>query len=198
MVKGPMRSVVAAFVGMSLLAAGATRAQSASEGEMVDNPAYKSWASHKVGTAVTYDSTTDAAGQQFKMQMTQKLTELTPEKAVIEVKTKIDIAGAPDQAPQKQTINAKVKKSDIVGTGTLPPGVKGKATEKGKEKIDVAGKNYECQVWEFTGEANGVKTSGKSWTSEKIPGTLAKMESSAEVGGQKMKTTMAMTKIETK
>ena len=196
--KGAMRSMMAAYVGLSLLAAGAARAQSASEGEMVDNPAYKSWSSHKVGTAVTYESTTDAGGQKFKMQMTQKLAELTPEKAVIEVTAKIDIPGAPPQPPQKQTINAKVKKSDIVPTGTLPPGVKGKATEKGKEKIDVAGKSYECQVWEFTGEANGVKTSGKSWTSEKIPVPLAKMESSADVAGQKMKTTMAATKIETK
>ena len=194
--KGALRSVLAAYVGLCLLAP-AARAQSSSE-ELVDNPGYKSWAGHKVGTAVTYDSTTDAAGQQFKMQMTQKLTELTKEKAVIEVTTKIDIAGAPPQPPQKQEVKAKVKKSEIVGTGTLPPGVKGEAKEKGKEKIEVAGKSYECQVWEFTGEANGVKTSGKSWTSDKIPGTLAKMESSAEVGGQKMKTTMAMTKIETK
>ena len=197
LLKGSMRATLAAFLGLSLLAP-AARGQDAAAGEMVDNPAYQSWASHKVGTTVSYESTTDAAGQKFKAQTTTKLIELTPEKAVVEQTSKIDIPGAPAQPARKEALPAKVKKSELFATGTLPAGVKGQAKEKGKAKVQVGGKSYDCQVWEFTIDANGVKSTGTTWTSDKVPGTLVKMESSAEVGGQKMKTTMALTKLETK
>jgi hypothetical protein len=76
--------------------------------------------------------------------------------------------------------------------------VKGEMKDKGTEKVTVAGKEYSCKVYEFTGESNGVKTSGKSWTSEEIPGGMVKLESTSNVGGNDAKTTMAVTKIETK
>ena len=169
----------------------------AADEELVENPAYKSWSGHKAGSAVTYQSTTNVGAQNIKTEITQKLVEHTPEKAVVEVSVKIDIPGAQAPPAQKQELKAKVKKSEAT-VGKLPEGMKGQVKEKGTEKVELAGKSYTCKVYEFTGEQNGVKTSGKSWTSEQIPGTLAKMETTANVGGQDMKTTMAVTKIEKK
>jgi hypothetical protein len=197
-----MRSTLAAALGLALLAPAARAAEPAKPAapaeEMVENPAYKSWAEHKAGTTVVLESSTDAGGQKLKMEITQKLVELTKDKAVVEVATKLDLPGVPAQPPQKQTFPAKVKKSEAQVPGKLPPGAKGEMKDKGSEKVKVGGKDYECKVYEFTGEQNGVKSSGKIWQSDKVPGTLVKMESTAKVGEQDMKSSMAVTKIETK
>jgi hypothetical protein len=186
------RFTLCAIACMCLMA-GVSRAAD----ELVDNPAYKSWSKHKVGSTVELQSSTDAGGQTFKTAMTQKLVELTPEKAVVEMSIKIDIPGATAPPAQKQSFAAKVKKEDAT-VGKLPQGMKGEVKDKGSEKVSVAGKSYNCKVYEFTGEQNGVKSTGKTWTSEEIPGTLVKMESTTNVGGQDMKTSMAVSKVETK
>ena len=194
MTHAAFRSLLAVSLGLCVLCAPAAQAAE----ELVDNPGYKSWSGHKVGTAVTIESSSAIAGQTFKTEMTQKLVELTKDKAVVEVTVKINIPGAPPQPARKQTIPAKVKKAEAT-PGKMPEGMKGKATDKGKQKIEVAGKSYECAVWEFTGEMQGgIKMTGTSWTSEKIPGSLAKMESTMKVEGQDTKSTMKVTKIEAK
>ena len=192
MMKRTIRSVLAMSLGLCLMASAAR-----AEDEMVANPAYTSWASHKAGTLVTSEMNTSVAGQTMKTEMAQKLVELTPEKAVVEVSIKLNLPGVPAPAPQKQEIPAKVKASDAK-PGKLPEGVKGEVKETGTEKVEVAGKTYECKVTEFTGEQNGSKTTGKTWTSDKIPGTLAKMETTGNAAGQETKMTMTVLKIETK
>ena len=187
------RLVVAAALGVCLLGSTAR----AADEELVENPQYKSWAGQKVGSTVTHENSSAVGGQTFKSTVTQKLVELTKDKAVIEVATKIDIAGVPPQPAQKHELAAKVKKSEAT-VGRLPEGVKGEVKDKGTEKVSVAGKSYNCKVYEFTGEANGVTMKGKSWSADDVPGMLVKMESSANTGGQDMKTTMTLKKIETK
>jgi hypothetical protein len=193
MVKRVFGIMVAASLGLSLVAGQVARAAE----EQVENPAYKSWKAQKPGTTVTLESSSAVAGQSFKSEIVQKLVEVTPEAATVEMTTKINIAGAPPQQPQKVKIPAKVDKSK--GTpGQLPPGVKGEMKDKGTEKVTVAGKAYSCKVYEFTGESNGIKTTGKTWTSEEMPGGMVKLESTSNVGGNDAKTTMEVTKIEPK
>lgn len=187
-------ALLALSLSICFLSSSTVRAE---EDELVENPAYKSWASHKVGSAVTYESNSVFGAQTIKSEMTQKLSEITPEKAVIEITMKLDIPGVPPQPPQTQEIPAKVKKSQAT-PGKLPEGMKGEVKDKGTEKIEIGGKSYECHVWEFSGEQNGVKSTGTTWTSEKIPGTLAQMKSAANVAGQDMKTSLTITKIDTK
>jgi hypothetical protein len=193
MVKRVFGFMVAASLGLSLVAGQVARAAE----EQVENPAYKSWKAQKPGTTVTLESSSAVAGQTFKVEISQKLVEVTPEEATVEVATKINVPGAPPQPARTVKIPAKVDKSKAT-PGQLPPGVKGEMKDKGTEKVTVAGKEYSCKVYEFTGESNGVKTSGKSWTSEEIPGGMVKLESTSNVGGNDAKTTMAVTKIETK
>jgi hypothetical protein len=183
--------LAAAWLGAVALAAPAARA------EQVDNPAYQSWAKQKVGTTVSHESTSAVAGQEFKTEMAQKLVELTKEKAVIEATTKINIPGAPPPQPQKMEIAAKVDAAQAK-PGQMPPGMKGEVKEQGSEKVEVAGKSYTCKVYTMTGEAQGAKMTGKTWTSDEVPGQLVKMESTIDTQGQKVKSTMALTKIEAK
>ena len=189
MLKRSFGFTVAALLGLSLVGAQVARAAE----EQVENPAYKSWKAQKPGTTVTLENSTAVAGQTFKTEITQKLLELTPEAATVERTMKINIPGAPARPPQKETIPAKVDKSKAT-PGQLPPGAKGEIKDKGTEKVTVAGKSYTCKVHEFSGESNGIKTTGKMWTSEEIPGGLAKLESN--VAGSDVK--MEVTKIETK
>jgi hypothetical protein len=193
MVKRALGISVAALLGLSLVAGQAARAAE----EQVENPGYKSWKTHKPGTTVTMENSVSVAGQSFKSEISQKLVEVTPEAATVEVSTKSNIPGAPPQQPQKVKIPAKTDKSKAT-PGQLPPNVKGEMKDKGTEKVTVAGKEYSCKVYEFTGESNGIKTSGKSRTSEAIPGGMVKLESTSNVGGNDAKTTIEVTKIETK
>ena len=55
-----------------------------------------------------------------------------------------------------------------------PEGMQGNAKVVGTERIEVAGKSYECRVIEFSGEHQGNKATGKSWVSEEVPGVLVK------------------------
>lgn len=165
--------------------------------ELVDNPAYKSWAKHKPGSTVTMSVNTKMTAMEMKAETITKLVSVDKDKAVVETTTKIDIPGAPAQPAQKTEIAAKVKKSEAT-PGALPPGSKGSVKEKGEETVEVAGKKYKCKVYEFEGEAQGSKTSGKSWMSEEIPNMLAKVESSASAAGQDVKMTMTVTKIDAK
>jgi hypothetical protein len=168
--------------------------------EMVDNPAYKSWAKHKPGTSVTMSMNTKMTAMEMKGDIVTKLVSVDKDKAVVETTTKMQIPGVPEapaQPAQKQEIPAKVKKSQAT-PGKLPEGVKGTLKDKGKDTVEIGGKKYECKVWEFEGEAQGQKSTGKTWTSDEIPNTLAKMESNMTAGGQPVKSTITITKIETK
>lgn len=186
------RVAVSVFACICLLAGASWAAD-----ELVDNPTYKSWSRHKVGSTVELQSNTDAGGQTLKTIVTQTLVELTPEKAVVEMNIKIDVPGATSPAGQKQTFAAKVKKQDAAAS-KLPQGMIGEVKDKGTEKVDIAGKSYTCEVYEFGGDRNGVKSTGKIWRTEEMPGTLVKMESTSNVGGRDMKTSMAVTKVESK
>jgi hypothetical protein len=107
MVKRVFGFMVAASLGLSLVAGQVARAAE----EQVENPAYKSWKAQKPGTTVTLESSSAVAGQTFKVEISQKLVEVTPEEATVEVATKINVPGAPPQPARTVTIPAKVDKS---------------------------------------------------------------------------------------
>lgn len=172
-------------------------AQEATTQELVENQQYQSWAKHKPGTQVNASMTMNVQGQQIKSEITQKLVEVTPEKAVIEVSTKMNVPGVnvPPQT-QKQEVPAKVaaSKADI---SALPEGVTGEVKEVGNEKVTIDGTEYDCKVSEFTGEQNGVKMTGKVWSSMELPGGTAKVETKA-TGAQAFDMALTIDKVESK
>ncbi len=144
--------------------------------EMVDNPTYQSWAKFKPGTTVTLSSDSNMGGMAMKMDMTYKLAELTPEKAVVEMTMKMPQG----DNTTKMDIMAKVKKEDAKDV-TMPPNAKGEAKVLPDEDVKIGDKTYKCKVVEFTSEAKGMKSTGKSWTCAEVPGQMVKMET--KMGG---------------
>jgi hypothetical protein len=185
----PIRSLALVVVALMFTAASA-RAQAQ---EMVENPAYASWAKHKPGTKVTMQMTSAMQGMTMKSDMTQTLKTVTPEKATVEMAMTMDMGGMKHENKSDQEITAKVAK----GSEHMPPDFKGTYKEVGSEKVTAAGKTYDCKVYEFSSDADNVKSSGKLWSSPEMPGTMVKMEVKTE-GAAAGTTSMAVTAVETK
>lgn len=161
--------------------------------EMIDNPQYISWSKHKPGTNVKLKQEIVAGPMTMTQEVTETLVEVTPEKAVVEMAMVMDFGGQKQEHKQKRDVAAKVEK----GKENLPPDFSGSMKEVGSEKVEVAGKSYDCKVIEFTGEAQGNKATGKSWHSTEIPGGVAKtdMKMEGDMAGTMKRT---VTAIETK
>jgi len=170
---------------------------SAEDAELVENPQFATWAKHKPGTAVKMQMTTNAQGQPMNMEITQTLAEITPDNAVIEVKTAMEMMGQKQEMPaQKVSVPAKVGKAEAA-KANLPQGVNGDTKEVGTETITVAGKGYDCKVTEFSGEQQGIKTKGKVWRCDEVPGGVAKVDMNFE-GAQAGNMSMQLVSVDTK
>ena len=174
----PKSSLIAIAALLAVVAwLGSPSAQAA---EMVDNPQYLSWSKHKTGTTVTLKQDIAMGPMNLSGTTTQTLVELTADKAVIEHATTMDVAGQKQESKNKQEIPSKVEKGK-----EFNPSGKGTAKETGTEKVDVAGKSYECKIIEMTGgEGDQNKASGKMWHTTEIPGGAAKLELKMEAPQQ--------------
>jgi hypothetical protein len=161
--------------------------------ELIDNPQYVAWAKHKAGTKVEMSAQTAMQGMTMSQTLTQTMLELSPEKAVVETAVVMDMGGMKHESKQKMDVPAKVEK----GTENLPPGTKGTFKEVGTEKVSVGDKSYDCKVYEFSGEGEQGKSSGKVWMTDQIPGGTAKSEVKMEAP-QQATMSMKVTKIESK
>jgi hypothetical protein len=161
--------------------------------EMVDNPQYVSWAKHKPGSKVTMKQDMAMGPMNMSGTASQTLIEVTPDKAVVEYATTMDVGGQKQESKNKQEIPAKVEK----GKEFAPTNGKGTAKEIGTEKVEVAGKSYDCKVIEITGGDDHGKASGKMWHTLEIPGAAAKMEVKME-GPQQGTVKMIVTGMELK
>src|SRR5690348_14155730 len=91
---------------MSLAFIGTVRA----DDTMIDNPEYQSWAKFKTGTLVKYSSETNAMGNTTTMETTQTLKDLNADKATIETKTSMVVAGNKmDMPASTREVAAKIK-----------------------------------------------------------------------------------------
>lgn len=159
--------------------------------ELVDNPNYQSWSKFKPGTTVTWTVESNQAGIARTLNATFKLAALTPEKASLE------ITMSPGEKTTKLELVAKVKKEDVNGPETPPPGVKGETKLLGVEDVTVAGKTYRCKVSQFTGESGGTTFSTKRWWSPEVPGQEVKKEE--QFGGvTKVTVTTLLTAVDVK
>jgi hypothetical protein len=147
----------------------------------VDNPQYKEWAQYREGAFVTLKSEVKVNGAvQVVMTQTQKLKQLTAEKAVVEYSGVTEAAGQKIEAPPMALdVPAKLPKFDPKDTpeAKVDPKdqVKYKET-KGKETLTIKGQKLDCEWIQI--ESEGVFT--KSWTCKQIPGQIVKTESQAQ------------------
>jgi hypothetical protein len=184
------------FLICSLLAVVGLLSSVVSAADMVDNPGYQMWSKYKPGTTVVYKHVIKANEMNMTMEMTQKLTEITPEHAVVEIS--MVNSAMPDMAmpARKLDFPAKAEKEKIVD-GKVPPGMKADAKHLANETIEADGKKYDCEVTQFSGEVQGQSVEGKSWTCKDVPGSMVKMESKG-TGDRKMDMTMTLAKADIK
>jgi hypothetical protein len=158
--------------------------------DMVDNPAYKAWASFKAGAMVKTEMATAAGEMKTQIEQTQTLKEVTADKAVVEVKMTMVIAGNKTEMPAKNMdIPAKVEKGKV---GPKPDA----EVKEGDEEIEVAGKKFKCKWTETKMKQGEMNITSKVWITTEIPGSMAKMESQTE-GTVKSQTTMKVVEFKT-
>ncbi|HEY1921924.1 MAG TPA: hypothetical protein VGG44_04095 [Tepidisphaeraceae bacterium] len=157
--------------------------------DMIPNPAYEAWAKYKVGTWVEYQTDSEAAGSKNAIVTTQTLKALTPDKATVEIKSSMVVAGNKmDMPPQTQDIEAKIKRPAAAAATSDAP-----KTEQGTEDVKVDDKTYSCKWTQVSMEQNGMKTDAKTWTCDDVPGSVVKIESET-TGAMTSTTKMALTK----
>ncbi|HUO09205.1 MAG TPA: hypothetical protein VM008_12940 [Phycisphaerae bacterium] len=184
-------SIAACIAGLS----GAVKA------EQIDNPAYQSWAKFKPGTTVTYKQTTEmnmpamAGMSRPESVMTEKLIDVKPDAAIVEITMETTIMGQKHTMPARQTeVPAKIDK-DKEG---VPPNMKGeiKDMKEGKDKVDVNGKSVDATTREFTvvtTEPRAMTANIKIWSTPDVPGGMVKTISDVQ---EPMKATSTMTLVD--
>jgi len=155
--------------------------------DLIDNPAYQSWAKYKPGTWVEYQTDSEAMGSKNTIITTQTLKDLSPDKATIVIQSSMTVSGNKmDMPAQTQEITAKIKRPPAPPANSEAP-----KTEQGAEDIKVGAKTYSCKWTQVTTEQNGMKTVAKTWTCDDVPGLVVKMESSTS-GSMTATNTMAL------
>ena len=171
--------------------------------EMVDNPAYKAWASYKPGTSVTRKMNTEMSMNNMKMEstMTQKLLEVTAEKVVVETAMENGMprrGGLCPMAPHKADIPAKIEKSKLDSALASDDG-KAKVTnvKDGTDTVEVKGTKLDAKTkdMDVEMEKEGMKMTGhiKQWLTDTIPGGNARMVVNNKIDQGEMSMDMTVT-----
>ena len=171
--------------------------------DQVDSPQYQSWAKCKVGTTVNYDMQMAGGPMQMSQTVVYTLKDIAPDKVTIQIDSTMNMGGmSRPMPPQTVAYPAKVEK----GQEYAPANFTGTVKEDGKETIDIAGKKYECRVFEFSGESSSagragsppLAATGKIWNSADIPGGMAKMQMDGKTDQMTINITTTMTSFTTK
>ncbi|HVL11840.1 MAG TPA: hypothetical protein VM529_04715 [Gemmata sp.] len=155
---------------------------------------------HPFKTAAKDDTAT------YKMKVavgTLVLEGTTTQTVVAKTDTKVTVRvtanfSGMEPPPQDQEIDL-TKTYDPTRVGALPQGAEAKLDKlkDGKEKIKVAGKEYETTwtTYKMKAKAGGMDIDAdlKVWMSKDVPMGMAKMEMKAEFAGQAMNMTMELT-----
>jgi hypothetical protein len=168
------RTLSLAGLILSLLTVAPARAQERQQ-EMVDNPHYQYWRTHKPGSTVVQQETTKVTaadspeGPDVK-RIAYKLLEANDKQVVVEmVVTVKEPLGYVQDAPTRYIYPAKVSKQDLERQMQMT----GAAT--GEDVVKCQGK--ELKVKTLTGtvkEPDGAEMEYKIWLSDEVPGAVVK------------------------
>jgi len=133
--------------------------------EKVDNPQYDAWKSCKPGSWVKHKMVMDAGGRMIETEMTSTLLEINPDKAVLEMKTVMNMGGQKMDVPvQKKDVEAKMEKKE------------GTTFSEKVEEITVDGKAYKCRAYTFEQVEKGQAMKVTGWLCADVPGGMVKSE----------------------
>jgi hypothetical protein len=155
----------------------------------------------KVGDFSTYKMTTKVPGGSVEGTMTQEVTAKDDKEATVRTSGKVSGTDIP---PNDVKIDLTKPYDPTKATGPLPPGanVQVEKLKDGKEKIKVAGKEYDA-TWEtykmkITSGGMSFDAEMKVWQSKELAIPILKMEMTGEVQGMKMEVAMELTETGTK
>jgi hypothetical protein len=153
--------------------------------ETIDNPEFAMWQKHKKGTSITLKTTSTAEGVTSETTMTTTLLEVGADKVVVETSVISKFNGMEFKTPPtKREVNKKLdlpegaKKEDFQ-SADKPNGT----YEEGTETVKVGAGEYKAKWYKYKIEIAGQKTEAKMWTSDEVPGTMLKMETTTTGGG---------------
>lgn len=153
--------------------------------EKIDNPEFAMWQKHKKGTAITIKTVSTSDGVASESVMTNTLVEVGADKVVVETSMVSKFNGMEFKTPPT--------KRDVAKTIELPEGVKKedfqsaekpKGTyEEGTETVKVGAGEYKAKWFKYKYDIAGAKTDAKIWTTDAVPGTMLKMETTTTAAG---------------
>jgi hypothetical protein len=147
----------------------------------VENPAYKEWAKYKPGTSITIATTSDAGGQTSKVETKTTLKEVSDDKVVLETAMSMDAGGQKMDMPAQTTEVKKMMDEMPAMPNAQTQTADAKAnTKTTDESVTTAAGTFKAKCTEATMEANGSKTTSKTWTSDEVPGGMVKMEATTD------------------
>lgn len=157
-------------------ASAAVTAANGSDRELVENPAYRQWASFPVGTRVTQRMTTDSAKTPGKTVTTTVLTLIrrTDEEVVVESQATTAYADG-------RIVRNDPQEFRNPRWVPLPPGVKKEdwgrdsgGTEQGEETLEVLGQTYRCRWHKSRSRTDAGEMIMTTWSSPQMPGGLVR------------------------
>lgn len=183
--------VVIGVIPFVLLAAEERKAE---KGDLAPNPPYTNWSAFKVGTTATVKQTViDKSGDDPNSidatarpeyppvhMLTYRLVQLTPEKAVVELRqTDIEANSETEHAPVRITYPAKISKK--FASQVLSKEKVGNFKEE-EEAVEVAGKKIECHKVHSEIKVGDETSIATIWHSDSIPGGLVKQKTIKKQG----------------
>lgn len=165
-------------------------------GTKVDNPEFKSWHDHNVGTNVTFVTTLTREGAgDIKSEEVGTLIEKSADECKIEMAVKTIMPAG--RAPFPKFSRLVPAKTDQ-GKEYLPDGFEGTFKIVGQETVTIAGKKYDCKIVTFEGSIKTLKATGRCWLSDEVPGLQVIGEMSGEDEGVKLSSRSVLKSVEIK
>jgi hypothetical protein len=168
------RALSVACMILILLTVASARAQDPQQ-EMVDNPHYQYWRTHKPGSTVVHHETTKVTAAESseapdEKRIAYKLLEADDKRVVVEmVVTVKEPLGYVQDAPTRYIFPAKVPKKDLERHMQITGATTGEDVVKCQDK--------ELKVKTQTGtikEPDGAEVAYKLWLSDEVPGSVVK------------------------
>lgn len=170
-----MRTKTCGLLGLGFVLALAVAAQAQDDKDMVENPKYKFWASHKPGTTSTYHEVTtfttgDKESGKEEKKVVYKLLSVSKDKVVVQTTvTEEEQLGWVEHAPTKLIYPAKIKKSTLESVFQ-----EFGAKEAKDEAVTVGKQELKCKVLSGTQKKDDATVTYKLCYSDTVPGGIVK------------------------
>jgi hypothetical protein len=172
----------------------AAEEKKAEKGDLATNPPYKNWSAFKVGTtAIVKETLIDKSGDDPNAVdatarpeyppvnvMTYTLLQVTPEKAVVELRqTEIEANSETEHAPVKITYPAKISKKYA---GQILSKEKVGNFKEEEEMVEAAGKKIDCHKIHSEIKVGDETSISTIWHSDNVPGGIVKQKTIKKQG----------------